>query len=220
VGPAHVVHVDQLGGDPEAQLQVGPALLQVPEDAHRCAEARQGVALHGPGADLPGHGHRLLAADLRLGVVVDQHQQLAVGGQGAGQLGRRRLAGDGGHRLLDGGHGPRAVAGDPVVAGQPLQQRAGPQRLGGRVDPLQGQVGQGDGPVVVAGQVGRLGGPVQQRAPVQGAAGGRLGRLVPQGQGPLVVPHGLGQGRRRLGGLPRPHAGQQGLPQVVAAYQW
>ena len=91
----------------------------------------------------------------------------------------------------------------------------GPQRLGGRVDPVQGQPTQGDRPVVVAGQVGRLGGAVQHRAPVQGAAGGRLGRLVPQVQGPLVVPQGLGQGRGRLGGLPGLHAGQQGLPQVV-----
>jgi hypothetical protein len=116
---------------------------------------------------------------------------------------------------LDGGHGQGRVGGRPVVAGQPLQQRPGPPWLGGRVDPVQGQTAEGDGPLVVAGQVGRLGGPVQHRAPVQGAAGGRLGHLVPQLQGALVVPEGLGQGRGRLGGLPGLHAGHQRLPQVV-----
>jgi len=56
---------------------------------------------------------------------------------------------------------------------------------------------------------------VQHRAAVQGAAGGRLGRLVPQGEGALVVPEGLGQGRGRLRGLPGLDAGQQRLAQVV-----
>jgi len=170
---------------------------------------------HGPGADLPGHRDRLLAAGQCLGGVVQQHEQLAVGGQGAGQLLGRRLGRDDGHRPLDGGHGQGRVGGRPVVAGQPLQQRPGPPGLGGRVDPVQGQTAEGDGPLVVAGQVGRLGGPVQHRAPVQGAAGGRLRHLVPQLQGALVVPEGLGQGRGRLGGLPGLHAGHQRLPQVV-----
>ena len=81
-----------------------------------------------------------------------------------------------------------------MVAGEPLQQRPGPQRLGDLVDPVEGQATQGDGMVVAAGQVGHLGRPVQDRAPVQGAAGGRLGRLVPEGEGTFVVPEGLGQG--------------------------
>jgi len=215
VDPAQVVDVDELDGDAAALLQVGDALLHVPEESEGGAEGGEGVALHGPGADLPGHRDRLLAAGQCLGGVVQQHEQLAVGGQGAGQLLGRRLGRDDGHRPLDGGHGQGRVGGRPVVAGQPLQQRPGPPGLGGRVDPVQGQTAEGDGPLVVAGQVGRLGGPVQHRAPVQGAAGGRLRHLVPQLQGALVVPEGLGQGRGRLGGLPGLHAGHQRLPQVV-----
>ena len=61
----------------------------------------------------------------------------------------------------------RGVAGGPVIAGQPLQQRAGPQRLRDRVDPIQARRAMGDRELVVAGQVRRLGGAEQHCTPVQ-----------------------------------------------------
>src|SRR4029453_5607819 len=48
VAPAPVGDVDQLAGDAAALLQVGDALLQLPEDAQGGAEGGEGVALHGP----------------------------------------------------------------------------------------------------------------------------------------------------------------------------
>ncbi|HEV8164693.1 MAG TPA: hypothetical protein VGR74_09650 [Actinomycetota bacterium] len=106
VGPTQVVDVGQLHGDAAALLQLGDALLHVPEDAQGHAQAREGVALHGPRADPPGHGDRLLAPDPRLGMAAQHLEELAMGGQGAGQLLRWRLGGDHGHRPLDGGHRP------------------------------------------------------------------------------------------------------------------
>ena len=52
---------------------------------------------------------------------------------------------------------------------------------------------------------------MQHRDPVQRAAGGRPGRLVPQLERALVVLKGLGRRRRQLGGLPGPHEGRQRL---------
>ena len=111
------------------------------------------------------------------------------------------------------------MAGVPVVAGQPLQQRPGPQRLGDRVDPVESQATQGDRAVVVAGQVGRLGGAVQHRAAVQRAAAAASGTWSRACQGTLVVPQGLGEGGGAgcLRGLQQ--AGSA-CPRSRAAYQW
>jgi hypothetical protein len=93
-----VVGVAEISGDLAALLQVGDARLHLPEGAQRGAKRREGVALDGPVADLPSDGDRRLAPGLRLRVARLQHEELAVRGHCAGQLWRRRLGGDRGHR--------------------------------------------------------------------------------------------------------------------------
>jgi hypothetical protein len=107
-------------------------------------------------ADLSGHRDRLLAPGLCLGMVGQQHEELAVRGQCARQRPGWRLGGDGGHRPLDGGQRLGAVAGEPVVTREALEQRAGALRLRDRVEEVQRQANQHDRPVVVAGEVGHL----------------------------------------------------------------
>jgi hypothetical protein len=178
------------------------------------------VALDGAVADLPGHRDRLLAAAERLGVVGQQHEDLAVRRQRASTLQRRRLCWDRGDGPLDRGQRPGAVAGQPVVASKALHQPAGPQRIAVRVDPVEREARKRDRPVPPARLAGRLGGALQQRDAVERAAGGSFGRLVPQLQRTLAVLQRLGRSRGGLRGLPGPHAGDQRPLASWAAYQW
>jgi hypothetical protein len=137
-------------------------------------------------------------------------------GKGSGQLRAARLhAGriDGGGVRLG---GALAVWSGDAAVSEEFQQRTGGQWFGVRVDIGQRLADQRDPAGMVTGQVRGLGRPPQQRAAVQRAGRRGVGSIIPQLQRPLVVPFGAAR-RRRLGGQPGLHRGQQGARPVPGA---
>ena len=123
-------------------------------------------------------------------------------GQDAGTF-WRRLGGQDPHRLLEGSQAGRLVAGPPALAPQPHQQQRHPYRVLGRVEQVEGGGQQPQRTLALAGSCGRIGGPGRQLDPVQPGRPARVGHLLPQLKGSLVVALGLGEGVGPVAG----HAG-------------
>ena len=84
------------------------------------------------------------------------------------------------------------------VAAEAAQQRGRPDRLDGPVQLAERLLEQPDGLVGGAGLGGRLGRPSEQLDPVQPGQPVRIGDLLPQLQGALVVPVRFGEGAGML----------------------
>ena len=123
---------------------------------------------------------------------------VAEPGQDLGAGRRRRL---GGHQLdrpaLD-GQGVGLAGGVPDVAGQAVVEHPGEHRVGPGVGARDGLPDQGGGGVRVAALEGVLGRPPQELDPGGAGQPGRVGDLVPDPEGLLVVVAALGEGEDPL----------------------
>ena len=124
---------------------------------------------------------------------------MGVLGEHRGLLGRR---GHGDQQPLGFGIGGQCVGmlqrGMPMVA-KAAQQPGGPDRVAGPVQVVERLLEQCDGMVGFAGLGDRLGRPGEQLDPVQPGQPIRVGDLVPQLQGALIVPVRFGEGASLLG---------------------
>jgi hypothetical protein len=198
-GARHLVDRADRLDDPAGLGELPDTRLEVAEERQVHPQGPAGVPLLDQGADLAGDGDRLLAQLPRLAEAGLGDQRLAEGGQDLGPLGQRRAGRHQAHGRLV--RGERALAaGRPQVAAEPHVQQPGPHRVGGHVHAGQRRPGQGDGPVRVTGQVRRVGRVLQHRGPVQAEPLVGVGHLVPQLEGQLEVPLGVGEpvGRLRL----------------------
>ena len=170
-GPAVPVHVVLLDGDATGLPETGQSLLGVLV-GEPVAEVGQRPSLLASGPGPAGGVQRLLGRLAGFGASPDHQEQLDVPGQDPGPLGRGRLGGDQADRLLVGGQGA-VVEGQPEAASEPLPERPSPDRVAGRVHPVQGLPQELGRPRVVVGHMGRGGGPLEQADRVEPGQPGR-----------------------------------------------
>ena len=97
------------------------------------------------------------------------------------------------------------------MAAQQAQEHGSPNRLSGLVHLTQRLLKEFNSPLGGAGEARHLGRPGQQVDPIQACRSARVGHLLPQGQGSLVVSVGLGKGAGAFGGQGGLDPGRQRL---------
>jgi hypothetical protein len=97
------------------------------------------------------------------------------------------------------------------VATKQAEEHGRPDRLTGLVHLTQRLLKELNSPLGGAGEASHLGRPGQQVDPIQPCRSARVGHLLPQGQGSLVVSVGLGKGAGAFGGQAGLNPGRQCL---------
>jgi hypothetical protein len=162
--------------------------------------------------DQTGDRDRILAArDGLLRAVAGLHQPMGVVGKHAGTLGRRGLGSQQLLRLGIGGQGGAIIQRLVSVAAQQAQEHGSPDRLSGLVHLIQRLLKELNSPLGGPGEARHLSRPGQQVDPIQPCRSARVGHLLPQGQGSLVVSVGLGKGAGAFGGQAGLDPGRQCL---------